>query len=55
MQMNPATYQRVLGEQLRRLRTQRGWTRKDLKRRLQSDISLQTLTTCSHRRQTARR
>jgi transcriptional regulator with XRE-family HTH domain len=43
--MNPATYQRVLGDELRRLRKQRGWTRKDLKRRLQSDISLQTLAT----------
>lgn len=40
-----ATYQRVLGDELRRLRKQRGWTRRDLNRRLQSDISLQTLAT----------
>jgi transcriptional regulator with XRE-family HTH domain len=38
-------YQRVLGDELRRLRKQRGWTRRDLNRRLQSDISLQTLAT----------
>ena len=40
-----ATYQRVLGDELRRLRKQRGWTRRDLLRRLRSDISLQTLAT----------
>ncbi|OQO92225.1 XRE family transcriptional regulator [Saccharomonospora piscinae] len=38
-------YQRVLGEELRRLRTQRGWTRKELGERLQSGLSLQTLAT----------
>ncbi|EHR62694.1 helix-turn-helix transcriptional regulator [Saccharomonospora cyanea] len=38
-------YQRILGEELRRLRTQRGWTRKELGERLQSGISLQTLAT----------
>lgn len=43
--MDTATYQRVLGDELRRLRKQRGWTRRDLNRRLQSDISLQTLAT----------
>ena len=30
---------------IRSLRKQRGWTRKELNRRLQSDISLQTLAT----------
>ncbi len=44
-QLDTATYQRVLGDELRRLRKQRGWTRRDLNRRLQSDISLQTLAT----------
>jgi transcriptional regulator with XRE-family HTH domain len=38
-------YQRVLGEELRKLRRRRGWTRKELNQRLQSDISLQTLAT----------
>lgn len=45
MQLDTATYQRVLGDELRRLRKQRGWTRRDLNQRLQSDISLQTLAT----------
>jgi len=45
VQLDTATYQRVLGDELRRLRKQRGWTRRDLNRRLQSDISLQTLAT----------
>jgi transcriptional regulator with XRE-family HTH domain len=45
VQLDAATYQRVLGDELRRLRKQRGWTRRDLNRRLQSDISLQTLAT----------
>lgn len=45
MRLDSATYQRVLGDELRRLRKQRGWTRRDLNRRLQSDISLQTLAT----------
>ena len=43
--IDAASYQRVLGDELRRLRKQRGWTRKDLNDRLQSDISLQTLAT----------
>ncbi|ONI81073.1 XRE family transcriptional regulator [Actinosynnema sp. ALI-1.44] len=38
-------YQRVLGDEIRRLRKKRGLTRKQLNRRLQSDISLQTLAT----------
>lgn len=38
-------YQRALGEELRKLRKKRGWTRKELNQRLQSDISLQTLAT----------
>lgn len=43
--LDVATYQRVLGDEIRRLRKQRGWTRKDLNGRLQSEISLQTLAT----------
>jgi transcriptional regulator with XRE-family HTH domain len=38
-------YQRILGEELRKLRTERGWTRKELGEKLQSGISLQTLAT----------
>jgi transcriptional regulator with XRE-family HTH domain len=38
-------YQRVLGDEIRRLRKKRGLTRKQLNRRLQSEISLQTLAT----------
>jgi transcriptional regulator with XRE-family HTH domain len=45
VQLDVATYQRVLGDEIRRLRKQRGWTRKDLNERLQSEISLQTLAT----------
>lgn len=45
MQLDAATYQRVLGDEIRRLRKLRGWTRKELNDRLQSDISLQTLAT----------
>jgi transcriptional regulator with XRE-family HTH domain len=45
VQLDAATYQRVLGDEIRRLRKLRGWTRKELNERLQSDISLQTLAT----------
>lgn len=45
MLIDAETYQRVLGEELRKLRTNRGWTRKELNERLQSGISLQTLAT----------
>lgn len=45
MHIDVVTYQRVLGDEIRRLRKGRGWTRKDLNDRLQSDISLQTLAT----------
>jgi transcriptional regulator with XRE-family HTH domain len=45
VRLDTAMYQRVLGDELRRLRKQRGWTRRELNRRLQSDISLQTLAT----------
>lgn len=38
-------YQRILGDELRKLRRGRGWTRKELNRHLQSEISLQTLAT----------
>jgi transcriptional regulator with XRE-family HTH domain len=43
--IDAASYQRVLGDELRRVRKQRGWTRKDLQHRLDNDISLQTLAT----------
>lgn len=45
MHIDNELYQRVLGEELRNLRRKRGWTRKELNRHLQSDISLQTLAT----------
>ncbi|MGH3862282.1 helix-turn-helix domain-containing protein [Actinokineospora sp.] len=45
MRIDAAVYQRVLGDEIRRLRKQRGWTRKELNRRLQTEISLQTLAT----------
>ena len=45
MQIDAASYQRVLGDELRRARKQRGWTRKQLQHNLQTDISLQTLAT----------
>lgn len=45
MHIDAASYQRVLGDELRKVRKQRGWTRKQLQHRLQSDISLQTLAT----------
>ncbi|MGQ0837993.1 helix-turn-helix domain-containing protein [Actinokineospora sp.] len=45
MRIDVENYQRVLGDELRRLRKQRGWTRRELNGRLQSDISLQTLAT----------
>jgi transcriptional regulator with XRE-family HTH domain len=38
-------YHRVLGEELRRLRERRDWTRRDLKERLHNDVSLQTIAT----------
>jgi transcriptional regulator with XRE-family HTH domain len=43
--IDAAGYQRVLGDELRRVRKQRGWTRKELQQRLDNDISLQTLAT----------
>ncbi|MBN6033955.1 helix-turn-helix domain-containing protein [Amycolatopsis sp. 195334CR] len=45
MRIDGDIYQRVLGEELRKLRRRRGWTRKELNQHLQSDISLQTLAT----------
>lgn len=45
MQIDSDLYQQVLGDELRKLRKRRGWTRKQLNRELQSDISLQTLAT----------
>ncbi|SDP21983.1 Helix-turn-helix domain-containing protein [Lentzea jiangxiensis] len=44
-QIDTAAYQRVLGDEIRTLRKRRGWTRKELNRRLQTEISLQTLAT----------
>jgi transcriptional regulator with XRE-family HTH domain len=43
--VDPATYQRVVGDELRRVRLRRGWTRRQLRERLRADISLQTLAT----------
>lgn len=45
MRLDVETYQRVLGDELRKVRKRRGWTRKELNSNLQSDISLQTLAT----------
>lgn len=45
MRIDTEVYQRILGDELRKLRRQRGWTRKELNQRLQSEISLQTLAT----------
>lgn len=45
MLIDADAYQRVLGDELRKLRKRRGWTRKELNQRLQSEISLQTLAT----------
>jgi transcriptional regulator with XRE-family HTH domain len=45
VQIDATGYQRVLGDELRRVRKRRGWTRKELQHHLQSDISLQTLAT----------
>jgi transcriptional regulator with XRE-family HTH domain len=44
-QIDTVAYQRVLGDEIRSLRKQRGWTRKELNKRLQTEISLQTLAT----------
>ncbi|WVH77747.1 helix-turn-helix transcriptional regulator [Lentzea sp. DG1S-22] len=44
-QIDTAAYQRVLGDEIRSLRKRRGWTRKELNKRLQTEISLQTLAT----------
>lgn len=45
MRIDAEAYQRALGEELRKVRKRRGWTRKELNERLQSEISLQTLAT----------
>lgn len=45
MRLDIVTYQRVLGAELRRLRMLRGWSRRELVQRLQSDISSQTVAT----------
>lgn len=41
----PAALLRVLGDELRQARKQRGWFRRDVQVRLPSDVSLQTLAT----------
>jgi transcriptional regulator with XRE-family HTH domain len=45
VRIDAASYQRVLGDELRRVRKQRGWTRKELRHHLDTEISLQTLAT----------
>jgi transcriptional regulator with XRE-family HTH domain len=40
-----STFRRVLGDELRRARKSRGWTRKELRARLPHDLSVQTLAT----------
>ena len=45
MLIDAEDYQRILGDELRKLRRSRGWTRKELNEHLQSEISLQTLAT----------
>jgi len=45
MQLDTDEYQRILGDELRKVRRGRGWTRKELNRHLVADISLQTLAT----------
>lgn len=45
MQIDAAAVQRVLGDELRRVRKQRGWTRRELRQHLGSTVSLQTLAT----------
>lgn len=45
MRLDIGTYQRVLGDELRRLRMMRRWSRRDLIRRLQGEISVPTLAT----------
>jgi transcriptional regulator with XRE-family HTH domain len=45
VRIDAEAYQRALGEELRKVRKRRGWTRKELNERLQSEISLQTLAT----------
>ena len=45
MLIDAEEYQRILGDELRKLRRSRGWTRKELNQHLQSEISLQTLAT----------
>lgn len=45
MHIDAAAVQRVLGDELRRVRKQRGWTRRELRHHLGSTVSLQTLAT----------
>lgn len=45
MEIDATEYQRVLGDELRRARKRRSWTRKNLQDHLSCDISLQTLAT----------
>jgi hypothetical protein len=43
--IDAGSYQRTLGDELRRARKRLGWTRTNLQERLQTEISLQTLAT----------
>jgi transcriptional regulator with XRE-family HTH domain len=43
--IDASTVQRVLGDELRRVRKQRGWTRRELQNHLGTTVSLQTLAT----------
>ncbi|SNR80359.1 Helix-turn-helix domain-containing protein [Haloechinothrix alba] len=45
MRIDSHRYQRILGDELRRVRKRQGWTRKELNRHLDRDISVQTLAT----------
>ncbi|MGH3440100.1 MAG: helix-turn-helix domain-containing protein [Sciscionella sp.] len=45
MHIDAAVYQRTLGDELRKVRKERGWTRKDLQGHLHHEVSLQTLAT----------
>lgn len=45
MRIDSHRYQQVLGDELRKVRKRRGWTRKELNRHLERDISVQTLAT----------
>ncbi|MDV6013652.1 helix-turn-helix transcriptional regulator [Haloechinothrix sp. LS1_15] len=45
MRIDSQRYQQILGDELRKARKRRGWTRKELNQRLDRDVSIQTLAT----------